>query len=191
MSKLLIPSILSAATVATMSLTNVSAAGVDSTLNHPSYWGDNCVKTEMKGDVKTYTATGDDIVKVIVKGGTENAVYTDGNFTDLTAPVNPKSGKPFDISHVIVCYGTETTPDDEEPATPGVGGDNDGVIDTDDQDTANTTTAPQVLGTTTGRGGQTPDVLPETGSNSTLFTLIAGLVVSGTAYAFALRHQTR
>lgn len=200
MSKFILTSILAAATVAAIPFASVSAAGYDSKLNQPSYWGDNCVKTEVKGDTMTYSVRDEGVVKVVVKGGTENAVYTSGNYTDLTAPVNPRSGKPYGISHVIVCYGTQTTSEKpapekpshpEKPTTPVVGGDQNGVIETEDQESSTTKTTPQVLGTSQVKGGVTPEALPETGAsaNTSLLTLLAAIVASGTAYAVALKRQ--
>lgn len=82
--------------------------------NQAAYWGTNCVKYE---DVKsdTYTAPAD-ATKVIIKGGTLNAVYTSGSFTNLTAATNPNNGKPYGISHVIVCV--DSTPAPATPVTP-------------------------------------------------------------------------
>lgn len=86
--------------------------------NKASYWGTSCVKYE-NIDTPTYTAPAG-ATKVIIKGGTLNAIYTDGSFENLTAATNPNSGKPYGISHVIVCAGeVETDTDTEEvPTTP-------------------------------------------------------------------------
>ena len=94
------------ATISTGSAATTQASNqYDSSLNHASTWGTSCVKKDMTGEVMTYTPSisSDKIEKVIVKGGTENAVYTTAPFTNLTAPINPKNGKPYAISHVIVC----------------------------------------------------------------------------------------
>lgn len=91
------------------------ATGYDSAKNQPSYWGNNCYKIET-GLGATYTAPAG-VTKVIVKGGTDNAVYTSGTFTNLTAPINPNNGKPYGISHVIVCTDTRVTVP-ETPAMP-------------------------------------------------------------------------
>lgn len=169
----------------TLSATGVSAAGYDAKLNQPSYWGTNCVKIESPENKQFYTATDTDLVKVVVKGGTENAVYTDGNYTKLTAPINPRSGKPYDISHVIICHGA-VTPD--TPQTPGeVLGDKDKKPTTGRiSDTAAATTTPQVLGTSTGKGADMPAEIAATGSNSSLFVLF-GLIASAATYIIALR----
>lgn len=101
--------ILPVAAVATITTGSGAAAHAsnqyDSSLNHAATWGSSCVKKDMTGEVMTYTPQidSDKIEKVIVKGGTENAIYTTAPFVDLTAPVNPKNGKPYAISHVIVC----------------------------------------------------------------------------------------
>lgn len=91
-------------------------SGYNSDLNQPSYWGNACVKTDMNGEVMTFTAPAG-ATKVIVKGGTENAVYTAGPFADLTAPINERSGKPYAISHVIVCNDIVAAP--VAPVKPG------------------------------------------------------------------------
>lgn len=165
---------------------SASATGYNSELNKPSYWGTNCVKTEMNGNVTTYTATGNNIIKVVVKGGTENAVYTSGNYTNLTAPTNPRSGKPYGISHVIVCYGqTASTPN-----TPAVQGTQTTTPPKQAiSSTSTTKRAPQVLCSTTGKGAVTPTVIPETGAKENNYALFAGLVLSALTYAFALRRQ--
>jgi len=55
------------------------------------------------------------VAEVIVKGGDGANVYAyDGATTDtsgdvLVSPTNPKSGKPYAISHVTFCYDGETT----------------------------------------------------------------------------------
>lgn len=91
--------------VAAGAATHAKATGYDSQLNQPSAWGSTCSKIDMTGQVMTYTpkVPANAIEKVIVKGGTENKVYTTAPFTNLTAPVNPNNGKPYAISHVIVC----------------------------------------------------------------------------------------
>jgi LPXTG-motif cell wall-anchored protein len=160
--------------------TSVSATGYDSVLNQPSYWGANCFKTDMNGNVMTYTATGNNIVKVVVKGGTENAVYTNGSYTDLTAPINPRSGKPYGISHVIVCYGQST------PAVQGT------QTTTPPKQavssTSITVSTPQVLGTTAGKGAVTPAEIPATGAKGNNYAFVlAGVALSTLTYALALR----
>ncbi len=75
--------------------------------NQASYWGNNCIKTEMYSQVTRYTATGN-VSQVIVKGGTGYRLYTAGPFTNLTAPLNPTNGQNYAISHVIVCYNPAT-----------------------------------------------------------------------------------
>ncbi len=48
------------------------------------------------------------VCTVIVKGGTAAHVYSypDGAYedTDLTAPINPANGEPFDVSHITFCW---------------------------------------------------------------------------------------
>lgn len=85
--------------------------------NKASYWGANCVKTEMSGEVMTYTAPSG-TVKVIVKGGTGYKVYENGSFVNLTAPINPNNNKPYGISHVIACKGTTPAPEQPKPEQP-------------------------------------------------------------------------
>jgi hypothetical protein len=96
----------------TIAATNVTAgsAAYNPELNKPSYWGGTCIKTDMTGESMTYSVDGDNVSKVIVKGGTENKVYTQAPFTNLTAPINPNTGKPYAISHVIVCSDGTTAP---------------------------------------------------------------------------------
>lgn len=91
--------------VAAGATTHAKATGYDSQLNQLSAWGSTCSKIDMTGQVMTYTpkVPANAIEKVIVKGGTENKVYTTAPFTNLTAPLNPNNGKPYAISHVIVC----------------------------------------------------------------------------------------
>ena len=98
-----------AITIAATSATAGSAA-YNPELNKPSYWGGTCIKTDMSGESMTYSVDGDNVSKVIVKGGTENKVYTQAPFTNLTAPINPNTGKPYAISHVIVCSDGSTAP---------------------------------------------------------------------------------
>ena len=82
--------------------------------NKAAYWGSTCVKYD---NVKTSTYTAPaGAKKVIIKGGTLNAIYTSGSFTNLTAATNPNNGKPYGISHVIVCMGETTAP--VKPVTP-------------------------------------------------------------------------
>lgn len=70
----------------------------------------------MTSEAMSYTAPAG-ATKVIVKGGTENAIYTTGSFANLTAPINDRSGKPYAISHVIVCSDVVVTP--ATPVKPG------------------------------------------------------------------------
>lgn len=99
--------IFAAAVLLSVSFSGTVGAAANPQANHPGYWGDTCTKTEMGGEVMKYTAPAD-ATKVIVKGGTGNQVYDQAPFTDLTAPVNPKNGKNYAISHVIVCTGAAT-----------------------------------------------------------------------------------
>lgn len=92
-----------ALTVAATTMVAPGASAYDSKLNQTSFWGANCRKVEMPSNVTEYTPAGENISKVIVKGGTTNKVYDKAPFTGLTAVVNPKSGKVYAISHVIVC----------------------------------------------------------------------------------------
>lgn len=142
----------------------VYATGYDSEMNHPSYWGEDCYKIDISGEVYSYTVNNADATKVIVKGGTTNKVYTVGPFTNVTAQTNPRSSKPYGISHVIVCADKVETPSNQ-PST------GNGVV----SDQAATTTR-GVQGTTTGKGGG-PTELPKTGAFD-VATLGIGAVVS-------------
>lgn len=79
------------------------ASNYDSAQNKPSYWGNSCVKTDYANGGIYFSTRDKSVTKVVVKGGTTNKVYTESPFVDLTAEINPNSGKPFGISHVIVC----------------------------------------------------------------------------------------
>lgn len=98
------------------------ASAYDAKLNHPETWGSNCRKIDMPGNVMTYTANGDNVRQVIVKGGTSNKVYSTAPFTNLTSEINPNSGKPYAISHVIICsddgQGQTAPADDATPTKP-------------------------------------------------------------------------
>lgn len=109
MKTLYIAAVAAAVTIGSL---GVQAQGYDSAKNQPSYWGNNCYKIETGLGV-TYSAPAG-ATKVVVKGGTDNAVYTSGAFTNLTAPINPNNGKPYGISHVIVCTDEVKT----APVTP-------------------------------------------------------------------------
>ena len=109
--------------VVTLLSTNASgiafAAQGNSNKNHPAYWettGIQCQKFDNHRG-QTFTATQDDVVKVVVKGGPDRTVYTAAPFSDLTAPVNPnnKHGKTYGISHVIVCNGEEVESNSNQP----------------------------------------------------------------------------
>ena len=93
------------------------AKPVDNT-NHPAYWeaqypGLTCHKADYEfGD--SYTATRWYPV-VIVKGGTANLVYSPVRAGDvLTAAINPNSGKPYGISHIIFCKGHPSGPSGDQ-----------------------------------------------------------------------------
>ncbi len=157
--------------------------GFNSEYNHASYWGENCKKFE---DIKTNTwnATSDDVVKVIIKGGTKVEVYRDGSFTDLTAAINQRSGKPYGISHVIECYGDEkpaedcddekehTKPDVEQPTKP------DTENEKPTQEPEEKPEAPSVLGDTEEKTPTAPAELPKTGIGTFPVALV-GLVLGG------------
>lgn len=119
------------------SATPVGANRDNAAKNNPSYWETNtisCVKTEMNGKTSSFSATGDNVEHIVVKGGPDRALYTSGDFTDLTAPLNPNSGKNYAISHVIVCTldATEESNSDE-PASNGT------TQEQDDEDDTKTT----------------------------------------------------
>lgn len=187
MNKILFATLLSATTV--MLGTSNALAGIENPeTNKASYWGDNCSKTEISGDVKEYTVTDSGITKVIVKGGTGYIVYEDGNFTNLTAPLNQKNGKTYGISHIIECEGgkggpvdpTNTSePTDPVPTTPTNPVDPEGETENPSPTTPKETTT---VTTDAGKGGPTklPAELPKTGASTDLaayFTLATGLSI--------------
>jgi hypothetical protein len=120
--------------VATVLGGSASARMEDPATNQPSYWETSstvCNKIEMTGKAKyTYSVPGNDVAKVVVKGGSDYSTYTSGPFVDLRAPVNERNNKNFAISHVIICRDNgagqgetdttqPTTPDKpEKPVTP-------------------------------------------------------------------------
>lgn len=157
-----------------------AAGSYDSNLNHPSHWGDSCYKINFANTPSTYTVTDSSAVKVIVKGGTTNKVYEDGPFTDLTAQINPRSGKPYGISHVIICADTidNNTPNDPDRTDDG------GIID--DEAVTDTNEQPQVAGTSTVAAGV--KTLPATGA-PVVANLVTGTVLSTLAGLIARRRQ--
>lgn len=149
--------------VVAASVTGSVAASANSQTNHPDYWGNNCVKTEMNGEVMTYNAPSG-AIKVIVKGGTDYRVYDKAPFTNLTAPVNPKNGKNYAISHVIVCSDQKST-----VLTPANHTSGNNQAKPDHKPTAKTAAATSY---------STPEVLPEvgTGTNVVLFAALASVL---------------
>lgn len=90
------------------------AAGYDAEQNHPSYWGDDCVKTEqaLQGP-RWYTPVNEGYRLVVLKSGTTNDVFRN---VPADTPVSTVSGK--DISHVIYCGPTAPpTTTTEAPTT--------------------------------------------------------------------------
>ena len=81
-----------------------TTGGYDSAQNHPSYWGDDCVKTEqaLQGP-RWYTPVNEGYRLVVLKSGTTNDVFHN---VPADTPVSTVSGK--DISHVIYCGPTPT-----------------------------------------------------------------------------------
>lgn len=143
-----------AVTIAATSLTAPASACHDSSLNQPSTWGSSCVKTDMTGEVMTYTVP-TDASKVVVKGGTENKVYEHvAAGTTVQAATNPKSGKPYAISHVIVCK-------DSVPVTPTP---------------VDHPTVPQSSGA---GGGQVSGISTTTPGSQTVNPIVAPTVVAG------------
>lgn len=151
-----------AALLLSVSISGTVGAAANPEANKPSYWGTNCTKTEMSGETMTFTAPAG-ATKVVVKGGTDNKVYTEGSFTDLTAPVNPKNGKTYAISHVIVCTdavvkpAVATTTQPVKPAGARGGGE---IV------------TPAVVATPVVAQTQAPLTLPEAGAG------VAGMLVS-------------
>ncbi len=76
-------------------------------MNQPEYWeteGLHCYKVD-GGFGDSYTTTRA-YANVIVKGGPVHFVYGPvAADTDLYAALNPNSGKPYGISHIIFCKG--------------------------------------------------------------------------------------
>lgn len=99
-------------TVMAMAMTSgmvLATNNYNSTQNQASYWGDSCVKTDYANGGLYFSTRDKSVTKVVIKGGTTNKVYTESPFVDLTAENNPNSGKPYDISHVIVCSDEQVT----------------------------------------------------------------------------------
>ncbi len=170
-----------AVTIAASAMTAPASAAYNSELNQPSYWGSTCSKTDMSGEVMTYSVTDPNAVKVVVKGGTENKVYEQAPFTNLTAPINPNNGKPYAISHVIVCYkdgtSTTTTPSTTPATNNGNGQGNGGHVGGQTTGTtpaaAPSTAVPAVAGTKTVTG---PAAIANTGNEvATTAAKTAGL----------------
>lgn len=55
--------------------------------------------TNQNGEPMYLTVTGQNVVKVTVKGGPPTATYTTPPFVNLTSPINPNNGTPYGISH--------------------------------------------------------------------------------------------
>lgn len=151
--------------------------------NQPSYWGDNCYKLEIDGDVKTYTVTDPEAYKVIVKGGTEHKVYDEGPFENLTAAYNKNSGKTYGISHVTICTDQDQSSDDdhtdnEQPVTPVDDGEVAGDTDSKPQPSDDAKISPA-------------QTLPETGAPALINALFGGMLsaVAGTTQFLSSRRQ--
>ncbi len=98
-----------AAGLALAAITSPASASVNHEANRPSYWQTDtttCTKVEVTGSLSTWTlpapVDGSSYALLVLKAGTVNDVFV--------APVAglayaPASGK--DISHVIVCVGTD------------------------------------------------------------------------------------
>jgi hypothetical protein len=77
--------------------------------NQPEYWeaqyeGFECFKVDRSFGT-SYVAD-KDYSLVVLKGGPDNEVELDvGVGDELYAPDNPRSGEPYDISHIIFCEG--------------------------------------------------------------------------------------
>jgi hypothetical protein len=82
-----------------------ATGGYDSAQNHPSYWGDDCVKTEQALQGPRWSTPGNTGYRLVVlKSGTVNDVFAD---VPADTQLSTVSGK--DISHVIYCGPTTTT----------------------------------------------------------------------------------
>jgi hypothetical protein len=164
------------ATTSTTDKTVVSQAKENT--NNPLYWGEKCTKTEIAGEVLTYTVTDSGVTKVIVKGGTSYVVYDKAPFTNLTAPVNPNNDKTYAISHVIVCKDPVTPTDPEQPVDP--------QEPTDPKDPSNPVdpqepTTPDDGGK--GAGEPAPEALPNTGNAMTAFMAVSAAIASFVGFA--------
>jgi hypothetical protein len=150
--------------------------------NHPEYWGASCRKIENVPDLRSYDAS-EGATLVIVKGGTEHKVYEVGPFVDLTAAINERSGKPYDISHVIECFD-ESTDDNgdvcEYDETLSVEDENCHPDDTDDNDGTGGDTPSDVDGEVL--GDDQPTILPVTGASAWYFA-IAGVTAGVIAWS--------
>ncbi len=169
---LLIAGILLAAFVpTTVGATN---NGYDSNKNQPSYWGENCDKTEFNGHNDAFTPGRENVIKVIVKGGGTNKVYDNPPFKDLTANINEKTGKPYAISHVIECLEVEVPAETPETS------------ETPEQEPV--AEQPEIKKEV--KPAVTPSALPKTGASPAL-SFIVGAIVSGTAWLLLKKREER
>ena len=141
--------------------------------NHPSYWGEQCSKTEFEGEVMTFTPSQSNVDKVIIKGGPGNVVYQTAPFEDLTAPLNDRNDKNYAISHVIVCLAD--VDGQEDPKDPPKEEDPEEERD------------PRVEGISDGKGG--PATLPATGASGIVSTLAGLGTIFGSAWTWILTRK--
>ena len=93
-------------TVMAMAMTSgmvLATNNYNSAQNQASYWGDSCVKIDSYNGGIYFSTSDESITKIVIKGGTTNKAYAEKPFVNLTAEINPNSGKPFAISHIITC----------------------------------------------------------------------------------------
>lgn len=168
------------ALVISISVSGTVGAAANPATNHADYWGNSCTKTEMNGEVMTFSAPSG-ATKVIVKGGTGYKVYDAAPFTNLTAPVNPNNGKTYGISHVIVCTDQAARPQ----AVPAVK-----VTEktkNDKSDKGGATVKPAVV---TAASATTPERLPEVGAGVNAM-LLTSVLVAVMGYFAHRRYLTR
>jgi LPXTG-motif cell wall-anchored protein len=152
----------------------------------------------------TYDPAVVNVTAVSVKGGSEQngggyATYVGGPYVDLTAPLNPQSGKVFSISHIIVC-GEEAPPVTTTTEPPTTTTEPPEITTTTEVPPETTTTSPPVETTTTTNPpvetttttetpedptttvvDDSPDELPRTGPEDLAWFALAGaaLLMSG------------
>lgn len=70
---------------------------------NPAYWGATCTKSVLDDTPQSYTPKVKDIDIVVVFNANDYKLYPVGPFKDLRATKDQQTGKPTDITQVIVC----------------------------------------------------------------------------------------